>query len=167
MTEIILLNVLCNLIMAKAIPEGYHSITPHLVVNNGVDAIEFYKRAFGAVEEYRYNDPENKSIIYVKLRIGDSPILLSEEFPNTEKIGCRSPKTIGGSSVTIHIFTEDVDKLFNQAISAGATTIFPVTDMFWGDRYGQLVDPYGHFWSIATHKEDLSDDEIRSRGRCV
>ena len=78
--------------MTKAIPEGYHSITPHLVVNNGVDAIEFYKRAFGAVEEYRYNDPENKSIIYVKLRIGDSPILLSEEFPNTEKIGCRSPK---------------------------------------------------------------------------
>lgn len=145
--------------MVNAIPKGYHSITPHLVVNNGVDAVEFYKRAFGAVEEYRYNGPDNKTIIYVKLRIGDSPILLSEEFPNTEGKGCRSPKTIGGSSVTIHNF--------NQAISAGATTIFPITDMFWGDRYGQLIDPYGHFWSIATHKEDLSDDEIRSRGRCV
>jgi len=153
--------------MTNAIPQGYHSITPHLVVNNGVDAIEFYKRAFGAVVEYRYNGPNNKSITYTKLRIGDSPILLSEEFPNTEEIGCRSPKTIGGSSVTIHIFTEDVDNLFNQAISADLTAVFPVTDMFWGDRYGQLVDPYGHFWSIATHKEDLCDGEIRSRGRCV
>jgi len=153
--------------MVNAIPEGYHSITPHLVVNNGVDAIEFYKRAFGAVVLYRYNGPDNKSIIYVKLRIGDSPVLLSDDFPDTEGISCRSPKSIGGSTVVIHIYTEDVDKLFNQAISAGATVITPVTDMFWGDRYGQLMDPYGHFWSIATHKEDLSDDEIRRRGRCV
>jgi PhnB protein len=100
----------------------------------------------------------------VKLIIGDSPILLSDEFPNTEGIGCRSPKSIGGSAVTIHLFTENVDKIFNQAISAGATTIFPITDMFWGDRYGQLMDPYGHFWSIATHKEDLSNEEIQKRG---
>jgi PhnB protein len=153
--------------MVNAIPEGYHSITPHLVINNGVEAIEFYKRAFGAVVIYRYNGPDNKSIIYVKLRIGDSPILLSDEFPDIEGISCRSPKSVGGSTVVIHIYTEDVDKLFNQAISAGATVITPVTDMFWGDRYGQLMDPYGHFWSIATHKEDLSDDEIRSRGSCV
>jgi len=153
--------------MVNAIPEGYHSITPHLVVNNGVDAVEIYKRAFGAVVVYRYNGPDDKSIIYVKLRIGDSPVLLSDEFPDTEGISCRSPKSIGGITVVIHIYTEDVDKLFNQAISAGATVITPVTDMFWGDRYGQLMDPYGHFWSIATHKEDLSDDEIRRRGSCV
>ena len=153
--------------MVNAIPEGYNSITPHLVVNNGIDAIEFYKRAFGAVVVYRYNGPDDKSTIYVKLRIGDSPVLLSDEFPDTEGMSCRSPKSIGGSTVVIHIYTEDVDKLFNQAISAGATVITPLTDMFWGDRYGQLMDPYGHFWSIATHKEDLSDDEIRRRGSCV
>jgi PhnB protein len=139
--------------MVKPILEGYHSITAHLVVNNATDAIEFYKHAFGAVEDYRYNGPDNKSILYVKLIIGDSPILLSDEFPNTEGIGCRSPKSIGGSAVTIHLFTENVDKIFNQAISAGATTIFPITDMFWGDRYGQLVDPFGHFWSMATHND--------------
>ncbi len=148
--------------MVKAIPEGYHSITPYLVVNNGAEAIEFYKRAFEAVEKYRHNGPDGKSIMNAEIKIGDSPILLSDEFSHEGDTGrCRSPKSIGGSAVTIHLYTEDVDKVFNQAVSAGATVVMPVMDMFWGDRYGQLVDPYGHFWSIATHKWDPSKEEIQ------
>src|SRR5215469_11911306 len=135
--------------MVNAIPEGYHSITPHLVVNNGVDAVEIYKRAFGAVVVYRYNGPDDKSIIYVKLRIGDSPVLLSDEFPDTEGISCRSPKSIGGITVVIHIYTEDVDKLFNQAISAGATVITPVTDMFLGR---QIWTINGSLWSLLVDR---------------
>ncbi len=154
--------------MVNPIPEGYHSITPYLVVNNGVEAIEFYRRAFGAIEKYRHSSPDGKTIINAELRIGDSPILLSDEFSHeggTES--CRSPKSIGGSAVTIHIYTEDVDKVFNQAVSAGAKAVMPVMDMFWGDRYGQLVDPYGHIWSIATHKQDLSNEEIQSAGEAM
>ena len=98
------------------------------------------------------------------MKIGDSIILLSDEFPLGK---CRSPKSIGGSAVTIHLYTEDVDRVFNQAISAGATVIMPVMDMFWGDRYGQLIDPYGHIWSIATHKQDLSSEEIQRTGEEV
>ena len=119
------------------------------MVNNGVDAVEFYKRAFGAVVVYRYNGPDDKSIIYVKLRIGDSPVLLSDEFPDTEGISCRSPKSIGGITVVIHIYTEDVDKLFNQAISAGATVITPVTDMFLGR---QIWTINGSLWSLLVDR---------------
>jgi PhnB protein len=147
--------------MVSAIPEGYHSITPYIIVNDAANAINFYKHAFGAIEIYRHYSPDGKSVINAELKIGDSIILLSDEFPLGK---CRSPKSIGGSAVTIHLYTEDVDRVFNQAISAGATVIMPVMDMFWGDRYGQLFDPYGHIWSIATHKQDLSSEEIQRAG---
>lgn len=150
--------------MAKAIPEGYHSVTPYLVVNDAAAAIDFYKRAFDAKETYRYPGPDEKSIINAELKVGDSIVLLSDEFPHG---GCRSPSSIGGTAVTLHIYTEDVDKVFNQAVNAGATIVMYVMDMFWGDRYGQLRDPFGHIWSIATHKRDLSQEEIQKAGEAV
>jgi PhnB protein len=160
----IILRHCIHLEMAKAIPEGYHSITPYLVVNDAVAAIDYYKRAFDAKETYRHPGPDGKSIINAELRIGDSILLLSDEFPHG---GCLSPKSIGGSAVTLHIYTEDVDKVFNQAVNAGATIVMPVMDMFWGDRYGQLKDPFGHIWSIATHNQDLSQEEIQKAGESV
>lgn len=150
--------------VVRAIPERFHSVTPDLVVKGASDAIEFYKRAFGAVENYRHNSPDGKSIVHAELKIGDSIVMLSDEFIHGEMKGCRSPKSIGGSAVTLHIYTEDVDKAFNQAVAAGATVIMPLMDMFWGDRYGQLEDPFGHFWSIATHKEDLSLEQTERAG---
>jgi uncharacterized glyoxalase superfamily protein PhnB len=150
--------------MVKAIPEGYHSITPYLIVHDAANAIEFYKHAFEAIERYRHFGPDGKSIINAELKIGDSIILLSDEFPMGK---CRSPKSIGGSTAMMHIYTEDADRVFNQAISAGAAAIMPVTDMFWGDRYGQIIDPYGHIWSVATHKQDLSQEEIQRAGEAV
>jgi PhnB protein len=150
--------------MVRAIPEGFHSITPYLTVNNAAAAIDFYKRAFEARETSRLNDPDGKNIINAELKIGDSIVLLSDEFPQESS---RSPSSIGGTAVTIHIYTEDVDRVFNQAISAGATVVMPIMDSFWGDRYGQLKDPFGHIWSIATHKKDLSQEEIRKAGQSV
>jgi PhnB protein len=147
--------------VVKAIPEGFHSVTPYLVVKGASDAIEFYKRAFGAVEEYRLNSPDGKSIVNAEIKIGDSVVLLSDEFPQGS---CRSPRTIGGTAVMMHIYTEDVDSAFNQAVAAGATVMMPVMDMFWGDRYGQLADPFGHFWSIATHKQNLTPEQIEKAG---
>ena len=152
--------------VTKAIPEGFHSVTPYLVIK-GAEAIEFYKRAFGAVETYRHNSPDGNKIVNAELKIGDSIIMLSDEFIHGDKIGCHSPKSIGGSAVTLHIYTEDVDRLFNQAVDAGATVVMPVMDMFWGDRYGQLVDPFGHFWSVATHKQDLTPEQIEKAGELV
>jgi PhnB protein len=153
--------------VVKAIPERFHSVTPDLVVKDASDAIEFYKRAFGAVENYRHNSPDGKSIVYAELKIGDSIVMLSDEFIHGDMEGCRSPKSIGGSAVTLHIYTEDVDKTVNQAVSAGATVTMPVMDMFWRDRYGQIKDPFGHFWSIATHKQDLTPEQIEKAGREV
>jgi PhnB protein len=150
--------------MVRAIPEGFHSITPYLTVNNAAAAIDFYKRAFEAKETSRLHGPDGKSIINAELKIGDSKVLLSDEFPHE---GSRSPSTIGGTAVTLHIYTEDVDKVFNQAVSAGATVVMPLMDAFWGDRYGQLKDPFGHVWSIATHKQDLSPEEIQKAGESV
>lgn len=150
--------------VVKAIPEGFHSITPYLVVKGASDAIEFYKRAFGAVEEYRLNSPDGKSIVNAEIKIGDSVVMLSDEFPQGS---CSSPRTIGGTTVMMHIYTEDVDRAFNQAVAAGATVMMPVMDMFWGDRYGQLADPFGHFWSIATHKQNLTPEQIEKVGEDV
>ena len=158
------ITIIHNLVMVKAIPDGYHSITPYLVVNDAAAAIEFYKRAFGAKETYRHPTPDGKSIVNAELKIGDSIVLLSDEFPHGES---RSPHSIGGTAVTLHINTEDVDKAFNQAVNAGATIVMPVMDMFWGDRYGQLKDPFGHIWSIATHNQDLSQEEIQKAGESV
>jgi PhnB protein len=150
--------------MVRAIPEGFHSVTPYLTVNNAAAAINFYKHAFEARETSRLYDPDGKYIINAELKIGDSIILLSDEFPQESS---RSPRSIGGTAVTLHIYTEDVDRVFNQAMSAGATVVMPVMDAFWGDRYGQLKDPFGHIWSIATHKKDLSQEEIQKAGESV
>ena len=145
----------------KPIPEGHHTITPHLVVKNGAQAIEFYKKAFGAEERFRMQGPDGKSIMHAELKIGDSIFMLSEE---SAEMKCYSPESIGGSPVSMYVYVGDVDAIFNQAKSAGATELYSVKDQFYGDRSGYLRDPFGHLWSIATHKKDLSPDELRKAG---
>ena len=147
----------------KPIPEGFHSLTPYLVVRDAAKAIEFYKKAFGAEVREVHNSPDGK-VMNADLKIGDSVLLLADEFPGAQ---CRSPQSVGGTTTTIHIYVEDVDAWFNRAISAGATVLMPVMDMFWGDRYGQLKDPFGHHWSLATHKEDPTPEEIERRAKEV
>lgn len=141
---------------AKAIPEGYHTLTPYMTVRDAARAIEFYKQAFGAEEKGVMKGPDG-TIMHAELRIGDSLLMLADEFP---QFGSLSPQTIGGSGTGLHIYVEDVDSAFDRAIGAGATVEMPVADMFWGDRYGKLVDPFGHKWSIGTHKRDMSMEEI-------
>jgi PhnB protein len=141
----------------KKIPEGYHSVTPYLVVGDAVRAIDFYTRAFGAKELMRMGAPEGK-IGHAELKIGDSIIMLSDEM-----MGNRSPQTLGGSPVSIFLYVEDVDSVFNQAINAGAKGEGSPADMFWGDRFAKLTDPFGHVWSIATHIEDVAPDEMQRR----
>jgi len=141
----------------KAIPDGYHSLTPYMTVRDGARAIEFYKQAFGATEKGVMKGPDGK-IMHAELRIGDSIVMLADEFP---EYGSLSPQSIGGSGMGLHIYVEDVDSAFDRAVQAGASVDMPVMDMFWGDRYGKLHDPFGHKWSIATHKADLSMDEMK------
>ena len=145
----------------RAIPEGYHTLTPTLVVNGAAEAIEFYKRAFGAVELFRMPAPDGQKLWHAELQIGDSRIMLSDEF--SEMCGSRSPQTLGGSPVGIHLYVEDADAAVQRAVDAGATVVMPLTDMFWGDRFGGIVDPFGHRWSIATHVEDVSEEEMARR----
>jgi len=145
----------------KAIPEGYHTITAQLTVRDASRAIEFYKRAFGAVLLMRLPSTDGKSIMHAELRIGDSIVFLSDEFPD---MGCRSPQSLGGVASSLHLYVEDVDTDFNRAVAAGAQVRMPVTEMFWGDRYGKVADPFGHEWGIGTRKEDLTPEEIRKRG---
>ena len=144
----------------RLIPETYHTITPHLVVRDAGAAIEFYTRAFGATERSRSLGPDGTSILHAELRIGDSALFLLDESPAW---GTKSPLSLGGSPVTIHLYVEDVDAVFDRATKAGAKVTMPVADQFWGDRYGKLVDPFGHHWSIATHLEDLSPQELARR----
>ena len=144
----------------KAIPDGYHTATPYLIVDDAGKAIEFYKKAFGAEEKTRMNGPDGKSILHAELQIGSSRIMLNEEFPG---MGPKSAKSLGGSPVVLHLYVEDVDALYDRAVKAGATPSYPVNDAFWGDRYGQVTDPFGHTWSLATHKEDLTEEEIMKR----
>jgi uncharacterized glyoxalase superfamily protein PhnB len=144
----------------KPIPSGFHTLTPHLVVKGANKAIEFYKQAFGAQELGRSAGPDGKSIMYADLKIGDSHLFLVDEFP---EMGCHAPSSTAGTPVTIHMYVEDVDAAFGKALAAGAHVKMPLSDMFWGDRYGVLTDPFGHAWSLATHKEDLGPEEIRKR----
>jgi uncharacterized glyoxalase superfamily protein PhnB len=141
----------------KPIPEGMHSLTPHLVCAGAADAIDFYKRAFNAVEEARIPGPEGK-LIHAAVKIGDSTLMLVDENPQWGALG---PKALKGSPVTIHLYVPDVDATVAQAVAAGAKVTMPVADMFWGDRYGQLEDPFGHRWSVATHRRDLTPEEMR------
>jgi PhnB protein len=141
----------------KPIPDGMHSLTPHLVCAGAADAIEFYKRAFGAVELGRLPGPDGK-LVHAAVRIGDSTLMLVDENPQWDALG---PKALKGSPVTVHLYVTDVDATVAQAVAAGAKVTMPVADMFWGDRYGQLEDPFGHRWSVATHTRDLSFDEIK------
>lgn len=149
--------------MTKPIPDGYHSVTPHLMVNGGVAAIEFYKKAFGAVELFRFPAPGGK-IGHAEIKIGDSPIMLADEFPDMGYLG---PKSIGGSPVSLMIYVEDVDTVFNRAVDAGATVKEAVTDKFYGDRTGTVVDPFGHIWHVATHKEDVPMEEMEQRAKAA
>jgi PhnB protein len=143
----------------KPIPEGYHTVTPYLIVRNAARAIEFYKKAFGATELMRMAEPSGR-IGHAEIRIGDSPIMLADEVP---EMGFRSPESFGGSPVSILLYVEEVDAVFNQAVAAGAKVQRPVADQFYGDRTGGVTDPFGHTWYIATHKEDVSPEEMRKR----
>ena len=147
--------------MAKPVPEGYYTVTPHLIIKGAAEAIEFYKKAFGAEVRGIHSGPGN-SVMHAEIKIGNSILMLNDEFPDFGSLG---PKSVGGTSTVIHIYTEDSDTVFNRAVAAGAKVIMPLEDAFWGDRYGQVEDPFGHRWSIATHKEDLSDAELQKRGQ--
>ena len=134
----------------RAIPEGYHSVTPYLAVDDAAAAIEFYKQAFGATERMRLATPGGK-VGHAEIEIGSSCIMLSDEWPDR---GFRGPKTVGGTPVTLHLYVEDVDAVVAQALATGAKVVRPVKDQFYGDRSGTIEDPFGHVWHVATHKED-------------
>ena len=143
----------------QPIPEGYHTVTPYLIVKGAAQALEFYKKALGAAETLRLADPTGK-VMHAEIKIGDSIVMLADEFP---EMGAKSPQTIGGSPVGICLYVPNVDQLFKQAVAAGAKEERPVKDQFYGDRSGTLRDPFGHQWTIATHKEDLTPEEIGKR----
>jgi len=145
--------------MAKAVPDGYHTATPYLIVKGAAAALDFYKKAFGATELFRMAGPDGR-IGHAEIRIGDSQIMLADEVPG---MGYVSPQTLGGSPVSLMLYVPDVDQLFQQAIAAGATAQRPVQDQFYGDRSGTLKDPLGHVWTISTHIEDIPPDEMRRR----
>jgi uncharacterized glyoxalase superfamily protein PhnB len=139
------------------IPEGMHSITPHLVCAGAAKAIDFYKQAFGATEQGRLPGPDGR-LMHAAVKIGDSTLMLVDEMPEWGALG---PKALRGSPVTIHIYVEDVDALVARAVKAGAKVTMPVAEQFWGDRYGKLEDPFGHHWSVATHVRDVTSDEMK------
>jgi uncharacterized glyoxalase superfamily protein PhnB len=141
----------------KAVPAGYHTITPHITVREADKALEFYKNAFGAVVQHVARMPNGK-VMHAELQIGDSKLMLNEEAP---EFGTLSPLANGGAGVTLHIYLENVDAAFNRAVSAGAEVKMPLMDQFWGDRYGLLADPYGHRWSMAAHIKDMSQEEMQ------
>lgn len=143
----------------KVIPDGYHSVTPYLIVKGADRAIDFYKKVFGASQRMRMDGP-NGTVGHAEIEIDGSAIMLADEFPD---MGFRSPQSLGGAGVSLHLYVKDVDACFNRAVAAGGKALRPVQDQFYGDRSGTLEDPFGHVWTISTHKEDLSPDEIRKR----
>jgi PhnB protein len=147
----------------KPIPEGYHTLSTYLAVDDAAQAIEYYKRAFGAEERVRMGAPNGK-IGHAELGVGDSVIMLSDPVPQAST---RPPRELGGTSVSVFMYVEDVDAVVKQAVDAGATVTTDVADQFWGDRFGTITDPFGHVWSIATHVEDLTPEEIAERGQAA
>jgi PhnB protein len=143
----------------KPVPDGYHAVTPYLIVNDGPAALEFYKKAFGAVELLRMPRPDGR-IGHAEIKIGDSPVMLADEHP---EIGALSPQSVGGSPVSIHLYVADVDAMFNQAVAAGASVVRPLQNQFYGDRTGGVKDPFGYQWYVATHIEDVSPEELQRR----
>jgi PhnB protein len=143
----------------KAIPEGYYTVTPYMIVRDAARAIEFYKQAFGAEELMRLPSP-NERVGHAELQIGNSRIMLADEFP---EMGIKSPQTLGGSAMSILLYVEDSDAMFQRAVDAGAKILKPIQDQFYGDRSGTLTDPFGHQWTIGTHTEDVSNDELSRR----
>lgn len=141
----------------KAVPTGFHTLTPHLTVRDADNALEFYKNALGAEVMGVARTPDGR-VLHAALRVGDSMLMLNDEFP---EMGGLSPLSVGGTGVTIHIYTEDVDAAFDRALSAGAKVAMPLMDQFWGDRYGIVTDPFGHKWSLATHIKDMSPEEMQ------
>ena len=147
----------------KAIPDGYHTLTPYLVVKGAREAIAFYQKALGATELFSMPGPGG-AVMHAELQVGTSRLMLAEENP---QMGTRSPQTLGGSAVSVFIYTEDVDASITRAETAGARVTMPATDQFWGDRFGAFEDPFGHQWSVATHKEDLSPEEMANRMKAM
>ena len=147
----------------KPTPEGYHSVTPYLIINGAASAIEFYQKAFGATELFRFPTPDGK-IGHAEIKIGDSPIMLADEFA---EMGYKGPQALGGSPVSLMIYLEDVDTVFNRAVEAGASVKEAVQDKFYGDRTGTLTDPFGHVWHVSTHKEDVSMEEMEKRAKAA
>ena len=142
----------------QPIPPDYHTVSPHLAVRGGVEAMEFYKKAFSAEERGRIMTPDGKQLMHGEVKIGDSIVMLGEENPQR---GCPGPQSVGGTTVSLYLYVQDADRVFNQATAAGAKSVMPVADMFWGDRYGKLEDPFGHHWSVATHVRDVSPEEAQ------
>lgn len=149
--------------LVKPIPDGYHTVTPYLVIDGAAAAIEFYKNAFGATELFRMAQPNGK-VGHAEIKIGDSPIMLADENP---KMGARGPKAIGGCPITIMLYVEDVDALYARAIAAGARPDRPIQNQFYGDRSGSVDDPFGYKWHIATHVEDVPTEEVRRRAAAM
>ena len=145
------------------IPEGYHSVTPYLVMKNAAAAIEFYKEAFGAVELLRMAAPGGK-IGHAEIKIGDSPVMLADEYPD---MGFKGPESLGGTPVSLMIYVDDVDKIYPQAIAAGGKEVRPLQNQFYGDRSGTLTDPFGHVWTISTHVEDVPEEELAKRAEAA
>ncbi|MGI0026306.1 MAG: VOC family protein [Nitrosopumilaceae archaeon] len=147
--------------MVKPIPDGYHNVTPTLTIRGAANAIEFYKKVFEAQEMMRFPGPDGKSIMHAEIKIGDSKIMLGEENPHMKHL---SPQSVGGASSGIFLYVENADATFNKAVSAGAKITMPIMDQFWGDRCGGIEDPFGHKWMIATHKKDMSQEEMAKAG---
>jgi PhnB protein len=149
--------------MTKPVPEGYHTLTTYLAVDDAARAIEYYKRAFGAKELARMDAPGG-TIGHAELQIGDSHLMLADAFPQSST---RPPKELGGTSASVFLYVEDVDAVFKQAVEAGASVTMEVADQFWGDRFGTLTDPFGHVWSVATHIEDVPPEEMAERAKAA
>ncbi len=148
--------------MANPIPQGFRTVTPHITVKGAGKAIEFYKKAFGAEEVMCMKTPDGNGIMHAEIKIGDSRIMLNDEWPGP---GPKAPTSLNGTSAVVHLYVNDADAAFKKAVAAGATPAMPPQDMFWGDRYGCVVDPFGHQWSIATHTKDLTPEQIEKNAQ--